>query len=89
MGDLLSLAERQEVDPVKQERMEVRGRSSVQTVAVDVVDVFRAKFWIKLFISVLWILSVWTVRPGTWTRVSTLSSAKVGSSALVRFFFFF
>lgn len=28
MGDLLSLAERQEVDPVKQERMEVRGRSN-------------------------------------------------------------
>lgn len=25
-GELLSLAERQEVDPVKQERMEVRGR---------------------------------------------------------------
>lgn len=37
----------------------------------------------------MWILSVWTGRPGTWTRLSTLSSVRVGSSALVRFFFFF
>ena len=28
-GELLSLAERQEVDPVKQERLEVRGRRDV------------------------------------------------------------
>lgn len=28
-GELLSLAERQEVDPVKQERMEVRGHQDV------------------------------------------------------------
>lgn len=28
-GDLLSLAERQEVDPIKQERMEVRGHRDV------------------------------------------------------------
>lgn len=30
-GDLLSLAERQEVDPIKQERMEVRGHHDAFT----------------------------------------------------------
>lgn len=30
-GELLSLAERQEVDPVKQERMEVRGHRDVSS----------------------------------------------------------
>lgn len=33
-GELLSLAERQEVDPVKQERMEVRGHHNATSVPV-------------------------------------------------------
>lgn len=33
----------------------------------------------------LWIFSVWSVRLGTWTRLSTPSSARAGSLALVRF----
>lgn len=33
----------------------------------------------------LWIFSVWSVRLGTWTRLSTPSSVRAGSLALVRF----
>lgn len=79
MGDLLSLAERQEVDPVKQERMEVRGRSCVPTLIPSSLGFFFF-YSLKILTKLLdWILSGWTVRPGTWTRLSTLSSVRVGS----------